>query len=525
VTEIPEAARNPIRGYMNTESGPLFIVAGDLRGLLADAAPGKRRLVAAGPGATVSFALCDTFDGEIALTGRLLLCCDGRLDLIGPDGCEASQPGMPPGFLPEMPGGAVTDALSGIVSPLRRVLELGSGQLLHQRFALLDDEEKTRARCDLTVLEPDSDRAVTLVRLEPLRGYRRDCDRLVSHLRGIAGAVPLGARATAARLFPDAAGYDPKPAVPFAPDESVLKATGDVIAAHLPVARANEPGILADLDSEFLHDYRVALRKIRSVLSLFRGVYTPKETEKLKARFAALMAETGRLRDLDVYLIERDHYLRMVPEGLRPGLDLLFDGFARDRAAAHRRLTRHLRSAGYGKEMDRLSRLFAKPGKHLAKGSEADRPVRDYARALIWARYRKVRKIAASIDATTPDERVHALRIQCKKLRYLMEFFAPLYGEKPMKRLIRSLKILQENLGAFNDSVVQQEALENVLSDRVGKQGAQQLEIARSLGALLTVLHQRQTAERARVMATFAAFDVPATRAGFRALFAAEGGR
>jgi CHAD domain-containing protein len=87
-----------------------------------------------------------------------------------------------------------------------------------------------------------------------------------------------------------------------------------------------------------------------------------------------------------------------------------------------------------------------------------------------------------------------------------------------MKRLIKALKKLQDNLGDFNDSVVQEEALSSVIGRLTDTDHDGQLEIARSIGAMTTVLHQRQDAERARVMQTFAAFDAPKTRAGFKAL-------
>ena len=72
----------------------------------------------------------------------------------------------------------------------------------------------------------------------------------------------------------------------------------------------------------------------------------------------------------------------------------------------------------------KLAALFADL-KRLEPGPNADRGAYGYACALIWKRYRKVCKLARSITPDTPDEIVHDLRIDCKKLRYLMEFFRP----------------------------------------------------------------------------------------------------
>ncbi|MBY6114781.1 CHAD domain-containing protein [Mameliella alba] len=505
---------------MNTHAPATLLYGGDLRSILLDASIGNRRLVPGGDEVLGEFSLHDSFDTELAHGQRMLIASDGGLCLLDGRGREIHQETGAPGFAADMPDGPVAQVLTKAVMALRSFLPLGNGELISQSLTLLDDEDKTRARCHLRVLRAAEGQQVSLVRLERLRGYDRDFERLEAHLAAASEIGPLTPRAAVETLFPRATAYEPKPTVDMGPDTPAFAASAAIIAAHLPVARANEDGIIADHDSEFLHDYRVALRKIRSVVSLFKGVYSHEQAEALKARFSALMAVTGRLRDLDVYLIERPHYLEMVPQDLRPGVDLLFDRFARQRRTAHRALCRHLQSDDYQAEFKALEKLFAKPGKRLEPGPEADHPGLDYAQRLIRKRYRKVRRIARAIDADTPDEEVHELRIQCKKLRYLMEFFAPLFGQGQMKPLIKSLKKLQDNLGTFNDCVVQQESLATVLANLRGADAATQMEIARSVGALTTVLHQRQDAERARVMATFAAFDSEETRAGFKALFA-----
>lgn len=507
---------------MATELPETLLLSGDIRVSLRDPDMGNRRLVPSEEASTTAVSLFDTFDTELARSDVLLFATGAALCVVQSNGPDLLQKDAAPGFAATMPIGPVTEVLRAATDPLRTLLSFGTATLIEQPFVLLDDQDKTRARCHLRVLQDEEGRAISLLRLERLRGYDRDFERLATRLHPV-GTVALSPRAALETLFPGVTSYDPKPKVRLAPETSAFDAACAIIAAYLPVARANEPGIIADHDSEFLHDYRIALRKIRSVVSLFQGVYGPEQAEELKTRFSALMAVTGQLRDLDVYLIERPHYLEMVPTDLRPGVNLLFDRFARKRRTAQRALVRHLQGDDYLAEIAALQRLFVKPKKRLDPGPEADHTVMDYARNLIRKRYRKVRRIAAGIDADTPDDDVHELRIQCKKLRYLMEFFTPLFGEKDMKRLIKSLKVLQDNLGDFNDSVVQQEALGGVLTSLRGAPSEDQLEIARSVGALTAVLHQRQATERARVMTTFRDFDAPETRAGFKALFAKGG--
>ena len=63
------------------------------------------------------------------------------------------------------------------------------------------------------------------------------------------------------------------------------------------------------------------------------------------------------------------------------------------------------------------------------------------------------------------DEDLHNLRIDCKKLRYLLEFFTSLFPKTQMKLLIKQLKQLQDNLGDFNDLSVQQARLLEVAGE------------------------------------------------------------
>ena len=77
--------------------------------------------------------------------------------------------------------------------------------------------------------------------------------------------------------------------------------------------RQNEAGIRADWDTEFLHDFRVAIRRTRSALSQIKGVLPVDAVEHFKDAFRELGRSTNRLRDLDVYLLEEETYRAMLP--------------------------------------------------------------------------------------------------------------------------------------------------------------------------------------------------------------------
>ncbi|MDB6179310.1 CHAD domain-containing protein [Paracoccus sp. Z330] len=463
------------------------------------------------------FALLDNFDGDLRQSGRALLWMGDGLLLL--DDRAASLFQALPGnqrFVADLPDGPVKNALADLPD-LRCLLELTSGSLSRRNGALVDDEGKTRTRFTLLELH-GTDGNVMLVQTEKLRGYEKAHGQLQAYLLAAADG---GSGATAHiyhALVPDHLPYIAKPKTVFAPDEKAVVAATHVISAYLAVAQRNEEGIIADLDTEFLHDYRVALRKIRSVLSLFRGVYSDSQTVALKRSFSELMAPTGRLRDIDVYLMERDDYYRLLPESLHGGLEEMFGRFQKSRKSELRKLTRRFEGQAYARQMTSLQALFSDTSR-LHMGPAAERPVHEYARELIWKRYRKVCKMGRAIDDNTPDELVHELRINCKKLRYLMEFFAPLFSRKEVKARINDLKGLQDNLGLFNDYSVQQVALQEVLDRAKMSDRGKKLDMAKSVGALIAILHQRQLDERARVTRSFAEFDSAAVQDSFRNQF------
>src|SRR5690606_11301050 len=210
-------------------------------------------------------------------------------------------------------------------------------------------------------------------------------------------------------------------------------------------------------------------------------------------------------------------YYDLLPQGLHAGLNALYGLMAEQRHAEHGKLSRYLRGPAYQQEMASLASCFEQTHS-LKPGPGAQLPAHDYASGLIRKRYRKICKIAAGITSNTPDADVHALRIQCKKLRYLMEFFATVFPAEPFKKLLKSLKGLQENLGRFNDYSVQQIKLQEALLALPANR-PQKLEVAQSVGALIAVLHTRQIKERAKIVKSFTRFNSPETQRIFGELF------
>lgn len=142
---------------------------------------------------------------------------------------------------------------------------------------------------------------------------------------------------------------------------------------------------------------------------------------------------------------------------------------------------------------------------------------------LVLKRYAQVCRIATSINKTTKDEVVHELRISCKKLRYLMEFFTPLFEKDDIKHLIATLKVLQDNLGKFNDYSVQQAFLRQILDNDLKRFKGDEMQITEAIGALTAMLYRLQKKERNQVMKNFSRFNSEETSSLFKELFQQKG--
>lgn len=346
------------------------------------------------------------------------------------------------------------------------------------------------------------------VQIVPLRGYDEEA-------REVADAAPAEQHTTdhPLRLALRGAGLSPqkwtnKPSFGLQPKERSRAAAIRMLRTLLALTVDTEDGIIADYDTEFLHDYRVLVRRARSVLSVMSGVFAPEDATALKSRFRALGSRTNRLRDLDVHLMAREEHEARVPEWMRPGLAALFDDIAAQRKREHAALAPLFRRATYRKERAALDAAIA----HAAPGPRARLPIRKLAKKRVSAAMRRVMARGRSISPETEDAVVHELRIDCKKLRYTLEFFGGLPEMPSSKRLIRRLKKLQDILGAFNDLSVQQEALREWLETR--KRVSRETAVA--VGALASALAHEQRAVRSRVEEAFAAFEHGTVGEGWR---------
>jgi CHAD domain-containing protein len=464
-------------------------------------------------------AFYDTFEWGIWFGERVLYHCQGQLRLCGRDhdwigGLRHATPmaaRQVPRFVSEFPPGDLRPELELLVG-IRALMRVARLWIHEQPVELLNREEKTVFRFDLTALFPESEAAEPFYRLchfRPLRGYEAEAVKAIEILR------TLGAREISEGplvIFFREQGLPPRhytlrPAFDLRPDLPVRETARRIIHRMLAIARENEAGIREDIDTEFLHDYRICMRKIRSVLSLLKGIYPEEKTNELNAWFARCCDATNRLRDLDVYLLAREHYTQMLPETLRPPLQEVFHDFERARRRALRKVVRDLSSTNYRAGMEKVERFFSAPA-NLPESDVSRQPTGPLIAKRIYKHYKRVLKIERGLGSDTPDEVLHQVRIQCKKLRYLMEFFSELLSEGQTDQIEKQLRRLQTCLGIFNDCSVQQRSLLQYWEHKRQESGRHE-GLALCIGGLVALLYHDQQEERNRFHNTLDDFCSP----------------
>lgn len=449
----------------------------------------------------------DTFDWRLYRRGLVL--CRGEQDyhLLSR---ESSEPlfsvhcnaGAKPRFWQDFPPGPLRNQLSTHLG-IRALLHLTSIRKHIHSFWVLNQQRQSILKIVLedvwSVHKPEPvflQKALTVL---PLANFREELNVFRAQLGSLGiqreAADEFLAALTLIGVEPGA--YSSKLRIRLEPEMHARPATCVIFRHLLRTIKQNEKGILLDIDTEFLHDFRVAVRRTRSAITQIPGVLPPEITNSYKKRFTALGRTTNRLRDLDVYLLKKESYkARLVPD-LRPGLDLAYRTFAAERRHEQAKVVQELKQESYHDLLHDWDSILAQAaGDELPPSPLSSAPILLLARRFIQAQYRKVGKSCRQIDATTPDRDIHRLRIETKKLRYLLEFFASLFPAQQTTDLVKELKKVQDSLGDYNDLSMQQVELTRQLEGIKGRSKFSLLQAA-AVGGLITQLNVEQQVIRA----------------------------
>jgi len=260
---------------------------------------------------------------------------------------------------------------------------------------------------------------------------------------------------------PTVAAPAPKPVraalPPLSPDMTVAAACHTVLRACLLHLLDNRLPVLKNDDPEAIHQARVALRRLRAAITIFRAIVPGEELRHLGNEARWLAGEMGPARDLDVFLGEifAPMARRLAQE---PGVSAYrlaakaMQGEAREKA-------RHaLRSRRFKTWRERMQGWLAAdiaPPVASADPSSAPlyRPVAQFAAEVLERRHKQARRRGKHLARLAVEQR-HELRLALKKLRYAAEFFASAFPEKDAARYGKRLIKLQNGLGYLNDQAV-----------------------------------------------------------------------
>jgi len=429
-----------------------------------------------------------------------------------------------PRFGADLPEGPMREALAPILGPrvlLPQARLSGRQRLIRVRTPtgksavnLEIREERPRAR--------GKARGWTTLRLLPESGGEALAQAIQDRLTADFGPETLVTDSLAGVL--EAAGIRPatqdsRAALSLEPDMPAEVATKAILGTLLATMKANVPGACANLDSEFLHDFRVAVRRMRAALSQLRHSLSSRMVRSHREEFTWLGQLSSPARDLDVYLLAFDDFREALPTDLREPFDSLRPLLMEARDREYQVLRESLRSERFRKLMRSFGRFLRRKPSTRREGRDAGRPVSSVARERIWDLYLAALAEGAAIDQESHPDQFHELRKTCKKLRYLMEFFAPLFPGEEILALVSVLKTFQDNLGEIQDLRVQQESLAGFANqiDVLGNAHPRTLEAIAWLSA-----HQgeRQQAARGEFAIRFTSFATEDNQEHFRALFA-----
>jgi CHAD domain-containing protein len=482
----------------------------------------------------------DTFDWRLYKAGLTLQFEQARrgglLVLSKADGTPQAEQRVTrwprrPGLAEDLPPGPVRDRILVLTSP-RALLPIVKAASTVSVNRLLNADGKTVARLvedHVTVTAPTPSTAGgTTAELPPrlavaeVRGYPGQARKAAGLLAGTPGVSHASQSVFIAALT--ALGRHPADYTSGVEAEITATMPAPVAVARLllrllDTVDLNVDGVLRDIDTEFLHDLRVAVRRTRSAIKLLGAVLPADLAEHFKAEFKWLGDVTTPVRDLDVHLLGFDALTEQLVAASPADLEPLRAFLARRRAREFRRLAAALRGPRFRAITDDWRKALLEI--RDVDGPRRRRPTAAaLARAATGKAYRRIAAQGGAITSDSPPESLHDLRKRAKELRYLLEFFAPLHDQVAYRKVLSDLKQLQDCLGEFQDSEVQRAEIRTLADAMLAERAPAATLLA--MGEIAAKLALSQAGARTEFAARFARFAGPAGRERVRVLLANE---
>jgi CHAD domain-containing protein len=304
---------------------------------------------------------------------------------------------------------------------------------------------------------------------------------------------------------------------PMTPASPMLQFAYWHFGREFAVLRREAPRAYAGDTPEGVHEMRIATRRLRAALRAFKALLPVRTARSWVRELRWLAASLGRVRDLDVYCDHIERYIDGLPSEARVHLRPYLEQLAVEHAAARQALVDALDSARYARFMDRVGQRLAREPTPAATRRWQNFRVADGAPAYVDARLKRLRRRGRRLHRESPPEELHALRIRCKRLRYLLELFAPLYGDA-LATPINALRRVQDTLGRFQDATIATRRLEAYAASLTPRRRSAELLLA--LGRLAQIQSAFALDARRRARKAWRRFDSRVSRRRLRELLA-----
>jgi inorganic triphosphatase YgiF len=218
--------------------------------------------------------------------------------------------------------------------------------------------------------------------------------------------------------------------------------------------QANEDMVLYGKDIEGIHQMRIALRRLRSGLKLYKPLIPKQSYAQCRDELKNFSNLLGIARDWDVFALRIENLLKAEPDINRTDWEPVLTKIAAFQNQAYSAVREHLQSTKY-------SRLLLKLGKWLTQKSwrrqanvlenqQLDQPVKMFAKLALDAYYQPLAQNSEKFVQWSSKQR-HDFRLAIKNLAYSARFFSELYPSKSVQAFTKSLAQVQEQLGILND--------------------------------------------------------------------------
>ncbi len=416
----------------------------------------------------------DTFDWRLYKNGSALeVYDDGKSQKIywraDRDGKLKIQLGLKktPRLATDLPAGEFRQQLQSVIT-VRELLPRIKLRINRHSYAVLDENEKivVRLHFDVYWYEPSRLRAARVLTrrltIKAVKGYAKDYQRVEAFFQAMPLLMPMPIQSSQdnvmklALIATDVSTDEYSTSLilrldPEIPAEQVLK---EIILRLLEIMRQNTAGCIRGRDTEYMHDYRVAIRKIRVALKQLRQLEPQAAISDYMSFFKTLGRLSNPVRDRDVFLRLLENYQTHFEEEGWQQLQPLRDYLLSSRAVAQKTLVKELKSSQYRENMKNLRHYLEQDE---TEDETHDRPistVRQLADEKLWAINQSVLEQGKTIN-NSDAETLHDLRKTFKQLRYLIEFFRGLYPAVELRVLSQTLIDVQDDLGEFNDRHIQ----------------------------------------------------------------------